>query len=374
MAATTLLPPDRRQPAELVPAGGRRRRPPRGARVLDRLCARVGDPAGGLLALGLAARPSASSSASGRTSPATRSCSPVSGAKEVDETTAPQLMNVVREMAIAANVPMPQGLRHRRHGARTPSRPAATRSTRRWRSRPACSRSSTARSSRASSATSCRTSATSTSGSRSSSGSWSAPSPSSPTSSCASRSGAASAVGRDRDSGGSGGGAQAIMFVVAIVLAILAPIISRFIQLAVNRQREYLADASSVELTRNPYGLERALAKISGDHGGARGRQPRHPAHVLHEPDQEVRGALVGPDVDPPGDPRPDQSAARADRRPAARHRPRRRRWRGSTRVASVPCRRWHVPRRPVVSCGPPTGSQRGWPSGRGSSVGRARD
>ena len=33
----------------------------------------------------------------------------------------------------------------------------------------------------------------------------------------------------------------------------------------VSRQREYLADASSVELTRNPYGLERALAKIGGD-------------------------------------------------------------------------------------------------------------
>ncbi len=62
-----------------------------------------------------------------------------------------------------------------------------------------------------------------------------------------------------------GGGAQAIIFIIAIVLAILAPIIARFIQLAVSRQREYLADASAVELTRNPYGLERALAKISGD-------------------------------------------------------------------------------------------------------------
>ena len=70
--------------------------------------------------------------------------------------------------------------------------------------------------------------------------------------------------GRDRDSGG-GGGAQAAIFIVAIVLAILAPLISRFIQLAVNRQREYLADASAVELSRNPYGLERALAKIAGD-------------------------------------------------------------------------------------------------------------
>lgn len=71
--------------------------------------------------------------------------------------------------------------------------------------------------------------------------------------------------GRGRDRDGGGGGAQVIIFVVAIVLAILAPLISRFIQLAVSRQREYLADASSVEITRNPYGLERALAKISGD-------------------------------------------------------------------------------------------------------------
>jgi heat shock protein HtpX len=71
---------------------------------------------------------------------------------------------------------------------------------------------------------------------------------------------------RSRDSGGgSGGSIQLVIFVAAIALAILAPIISRLIQLAVNRQREYLADASSVELTRNPYGLERALAKISGD-------------------------------------------------------------------------------------------------------------
>ncbi len=68
---------------------------------------------------------------------------------------------------------------------------------------------------------------------------------------------------RDRDSGG--GGLQAILFVVAILLAVVAPIAARLVQLAVNRQREYLADASSVELTRNPAGLERALAKIATD-------------------------------------------------------------------------------------------------------------
>jgi heat shock protein HtpX len=66
------------------------------------------------------------------------------------------------------------------------------------------------------------------------------------------------------DRGGSGG-LQAVFFVIAILLSVLAPIAARLVQLAVNRQREYLADASSVQLTRNPYGIERALAKISTD-------------------------------------------------------------------------------------------------------------
>ena len=75
------------------------------------------------------------------------------------------------------------------------------------------------------------------------------------------------AGGGRRRSGGSdsAGGLQAIMFVVAIVLAIIAPFFAALVQLAVSRQREYLADASSVELTRDPYGLERALAKIAAD-------------------------------------------------------------------------------------------------------------
>jgi heat shock protein HtpX len=68
----------------------------------------------------------------------------------------------------------------------------------------------------------------------------------------------------NRESGG-GGGLQLIVFVLAIILAILAPFFANLVKLAVSRQREYLADASSVELTRNPYGLERALAKIATD-------------------------------------------------------------------------------------------------------------
>jgi heat shock protein HtpX len=72
--------------------------------------------------------------------------------------------------------------------------------------------------------------------------------------------------GRRRDDDRQGGnGLQAIFMILTIVLAILAPIAARLVQLAVSRQREYLADASSVELTRNPAGLERALAKLAGD-------------------------------------------------------------------------------------------------------------
>jgi heat shock protein HtpX len=59
--------------------------------------------------------------------------------------------------------------------------------------------------------------------------------------------------------------AQLIMIIVAVVLAVLAPIFARLLQLSISRQREYLADATAVRLTRNPKGLADALQKISGD-------------------------------------------------------------------------------------------------------------
>ena len=62
-----------------------------------------------------------------------------------------------------------------------------------------------------------------------------------------------------------GGQAQLIMIIVAVVLAVLAPIFARLLQLSISRQREYLADATAVKLTRNPKGLADALQKISGD-------------------------------------------------------------------------------------------------------------
>ncbi|HET9810051.1 MAG TPA: M48 family metallopeptidase [Candidatus Limnocylindria bacterium] len=66
-----------------------------------------------------------------------------------------------------------------------------------------------------------------------------------------------------RDRGG--GNAGVIILIVALVLAILTPIIAQLIRLAVSRQREFLADASGALLTRYPPGLASALRKIAAD-------------------------------------------------------------------------------------------------------------
>jgi len=65
---------------------------------------------------------------------------------------------------------------------------------------------------------------------------------------------------RDRKSGSGG----AILLVIAIVLAVIAPILAKLIQMAVSRKRELMADARAAEYTRNPEGLASALEKIAG--------------------------------------------------------------------------------------------------------------
>ncbi len=68
---------------------------------------------------------------------------------------------------------------------------------------------------------------------------------------------------RSRNSREGGGQIQALLAIVGLVLLIISPIIAKLIQLAISRQREYLADSSGAMLTRYPDGLARALEKIS---------------------------------------------------------------------------------------------------------------
>lgn len=63
-----------------------------------------------------------------------------------------------------------------------------------------------------------------------------------------------------RDSNDSGLGILLLLF--SVIAIILAPIAATLVQLAISRQREFLADASSVELTRNPQGMINALLKL----------------------------------------------------------------------------------------------------------------
>ncbi|MHC4039379.1 zinc metalloprotease HtpX [Streptococcus sp. KHUD_017] len=62
----------------------------------------------------------------------------------------------------------------------------------------------------------------------------------------------------DRDNGG----LEVIMLVISLLAIVLAPLAATLVQLAISRQREFLADASSVELTRNPQGMINALLKL----------------------------------------------------------------------------------------------------------------
>ncbi|MCX6723504.1 MAG: M48 family metallopeptidase [Candidatus Staskawiczbacteria bacterium] len=71
--------------------------------------------------------------------------------------------------------------------------------------------------------------------------------------------------GGGRRSNDDNGNAGAILMVLGIFAAILAPIAATIVQLAISRKREFLADADAVLLTRYPEGLARALEKISSD-------------------------------------------------------------------------------------------------------------
>ena len=93
---------------------------------------------------------------------------------------------------------------------------------------------------------------------------------------------------RDRE----GGQAQAIFMLAGIVLSLLAPFAAILIQLAVSRKREYLADASGALLTRYPEGLASALEKLAADNTPM--RQANHAtAHLwLDDPYQGKKNTV----------------------------------------------------------------------------------
>ena len=68
--------------------------------------------------------------------------------------------------------------------------------------------------------------------------------------------------GRDDDNDRGG---NPILMLIGLICLLLAPIFGTLMQLAISRRREFLADASAVELTRNPDGLISALQKLDSD-------------------------------------------------------------------------------------------------------------
>lgn len=69
--------------------------------------------------------------------------------------------------------------------------------------------------------------------------------------------------GRDRDSDNNKG--NGILMIIGLICLILSPIFGKLMQLAISRKREFMADATAVEFTRNPDGLISALQKLNDD-------------------------------------------------------------------------------------------------------------
>ena len=92
-----------------------------------------------------------------------------------------------------------------------------------------------------------------------------------------------------------GGGSGALIFIlIAIVLAILAPIVSQLMRLAVSRRREYLADATGAKLTHYPKGLADALTKIKNDHDVTVDTANKATAHLyIENPLREKTGFVA---------------------------------------------------------------------------------
>jgi heat shock protein HtpX len=83
-----------------------------------------------------------------------------------------------------------------------------------------------------------------------------------------------------------------IVMIISLVFLILSPIFSILMQLAISRKREYLADASAVEITRNPDGLINALTKISSDKEPLNAAQKSTAHMYISNPFKKKRNSL----------------------------------------------------------------------------------
>ncbi len=103
-----------------------------------------------------------------------------------------------------------------------------------------------------------------------------------------------SIFGHRRSSSRENGQVALVITVVAIVLAILAPLFAQLLQMAVSRRREFLADADGAMLTRYPEGLASALEKISQDQEPLEAAN-RATAHLyIVTPFKETEGKKIG--------------------------------------------------------------------------------
>lgn len=101
--------------------------------------------------------------------------------------------------------------------------------------------------------------------------------------------------GGRRRSSGKGGQATGVIFAIAIILALLTPLIAKLIKLAVSRNREFLADSSGALLTRYPKGLADALRKIANDPDPLVDRANKATAHLfISSPFQREKTFLSG--------------------------------------------------------------------------------
>ncbi|UCG54517.1 MAG: M48 family metallopeptidase [Dehalococcoidia bacterium] len=108
-------------------------------------------------------------------------------------------------------------------------------------------------------------------------------------------------VGGSRRSSSGGGQAQAIIFVVALALMILAPIFAYLIYFAISRKREYLADASSALYTRYPEGLASALEKLGASTGQLKSaNQATAPMYIVNPFRKKGRAATDLSSTHPP--------------------------------------------------------------------------